>query len=152
MQDEIRAYNGLKLASRGDVEWTVGNQDNAKVGIRYNDKGLSVAYQYEDVDWCGSARIYGNELLGANREGKQHFFNLGYKFGNTLIAGNYGMFSGKSGDGIAQAIDSPDIHYFALGLKYFLDKRVSIYGGYIATDIQDDDKYVAIGAGMRFDF
>jgi len=130
---------GAYLGMDGDIEL-----DQAKAGIRYNANGLTAAYQYEDLDSNGGMTINGDKIPGANQAGSQHFFNLGYKFGNTLISGSYGMFSADN--------DGSDITYGALGLRYYLDKKTSIYGGYRVSDVDDADSYDAIGAGMRFDF
>lgn len=135
----------------------------AKAGIRYKGNGLTAAYQYEDVDYAGPVRAYGlstgfNALGGSEigspwSGGTFNFFNLGYKFGNTLIAGNYGRFSGDTG--------IQDVNYGALGVKYYFDKKVSIHGGYATTDIKQNNstgdvdgqgKYDIWGIGMRYDF
>jgi len=128
------AYNGIQRDQQSDI-------DNAKIGIRYNANGLTAAWQYEDVDNSGSIRINGNRVAGG-QQAKINFLNLGYKFGNTLIAGNYGKTDAKN--------NGQDVDYAALGVTYFLDKKVRVYGGWAQT--KTADTYDLWGAGIRYDF
>jgi predicted porin len=134
-----KTSDGLKVD--GFTQW--------KAGVRYVGNGLTAAYQFEDVDLGGSIRVNGLNV-GSAGEGKFNFVNLGYKFGNTLLAGNYGKFSA---DGDAQ-----DVDYLALGATYFFDKKVRVYGGWANTDTNTtteagkSGKYDTWGAGIRYDF
>jgi predicted porin len=135
----IAAYQNYKQKAVADV---AGKDDikQGKVGIRYKANGLTAALQYEDVDKAGSIRVNGNKIatIGA---AKVTFINLGYKFGNTLIAGNYGKTDADAGT---------DADYFAIGATYFFAKKVRAYLGYAQTET--DTKYKMFGAGMRYDF
>jgi predicted porin len=115
---------------------------NSKIGVRYKGQGLTAALQYEDVDNVGGIRVNGLPV-GRVGKGKVLFANLGYKFGNTLIAGNYGTTDAKSDL-------QKDIDYWALGARYYLAKKVSTYIGYAET--KQDTKYKLLGVGMRYDF
>lgn len=125
----------------------------AKAGIRYKGNGLTAAWQYEDVDTSGPIRADGLPTGFDATGGKFNFLNLGYKFGNTLIAGNYGNFRSED-DG------DQDVDYGAIGVKYFFDKKVSLHGGYTYIDVQsgvnnptaDKGTYDIWGIGMRYDF
>jgi len=128
------AYNGISRDQQSDI-------NQAKVGIRYSANGLTAAWQYEDVDNTGSVRINGNRIAGG-QEGKINFLNLGYKFGNTLIAGNYGKTDAAN--------NGQDVDYAALGVTYFLAKKVRVYGGWAQT--KTADTYDLWGAGLRYDF
>lgn len=138
----IAAYTSAEIQGDDAIK-------QAKAGIRYKANGLTAAYQYEDVDAGGSIRVNGNRVGDAG-EGKFNFVNLGYKFGNTLIAGNYGKFSAKG--------DAKDVDYLALGATYFFDKKVRVYGGWANTDTNttteagNSGKYDTWGAGIRYDF
>ena len=116
--------------------------DQAKIGIRYKGNGLTAALQYEDVDNAGAIRVNGLRV-GGNGEAKIIFANLGYKFGNTLISGNWGTTDTK-------ADNTSDVDYWALGARYYLAKKVSTYLGYAET--KQDTKYKMYGVGMRYDF
>ena len=129
----IAAYT--KIASAGD------DVKQGKIGIRYKANGLTAAFQYEDVDNVGSIRVNGNKVAGP-KSGKITFLNLGYKFGNTLIAGNYGMVSADN--------QGQDVDYGAIGATYFFAKKVRAYIGYAET--KTDTTYKMFGAGMRYDF
>jgi len=134
-----------------------------KGGVRYVGNGLTAAYQYENVDYAGPVKINGlstgfnggdiaKNLAGIDNGGTFNYFNLGYKFGNTLISGNYGFFSGD------EYVN--DVDYGAIGLTYFFDKKVRVYGGWSGTDIkkvsgtpQDGvGTFNTWGAGLRYDF
>ena len=117
-----------------------------KIGIRYKGNGLTAALQYENVDNVGSQRANGLRTTNRAQEGKILFANLGYKFGNTLIAGNYGKTDAESINGV----DVDDITYWALGARYYMAKKVSTYIGYSETD--QNDKYKLLGVGLRYDF
>jgi predicted porin len=133
------ALKYLHAATEGDIK----DIDQASAGIRYKGNGLTAAYQYEDVDLGGSVRVNGLRV-GSAGEGKFNFVNLGYKFGNTLIAGNFGGFKAKG--------DGADLDYWAIGAKYYFDKKVNAYLGYASTKVQNDDTYDTFGIGMRYDF
>ena len=147
----------LAYTKTGDPELADGTSieafKQAKAGIRYKGNGLTAAYQYEDVDVSGPVRADGLATGFTGSAGKFNFINLGYKFGNTLVAGNYGAFSAK------QDADQ-DTEYAALGLKYFFDKKVTLHGGYTgikvkggdANPVGDKGKYNIWGIGMRYDF
>jgi predicted porin len=126
-----------------NIEQPAGTDDitQMKAGIRYNANGLTAAWQYEDVDNSGSVRVNGIRLAGG-QEAKINFLNLGYKFGNTRIAGNYGKTDAAN--------NGQDVDYFALGVTYFLAKKVRVYGGYAQTELAEKSKLW--GAGMRYDF
>jgi hypothetical protein len=147
----------LAYTKTGDPELADGTSidafKQAKAGIRYKGNGLTAAWQYEDVDVSGPVRADGLATGFVPGAGEFNFFNLGYKFGNTLVAGNYGRFSGDTG--------IQDVNYGALGVKYFFDKKVSIHGGYSTTDVKQNNstgdvdgqgKYDIWGIGMRYDF
>ena len=153
--DGTGALNGTAVGSIsgtfGPVE-VMGSYQNAnrdqqsdikqmKAGIRYKANGLTAAWQYEDVDNSGSVRVNGNRIAGG-QEAKINFLNLGYKFGNTLIAGNYGKTDAAN--------NGQDVDYFALGARYSFAKKVHAYLGYAETTT--DTKYKMFGAGMRYDF
>jgi len=131
----IAAYSGLK--SEGTE-----TKNQGKVGVRYKGNGLTAALQFEDVDNVGSIRVNGNRIVGP-AAGKILFANLGYKFGNTLIAGNYGTTDADNTD--------KDVDYAAIGATYFFAKKVRAYIGYAVTD-NSFNKYKMFGAGMRYDF
>ena len=130
----IGAYTNANRSSLSDIK-------QGKVGVRYKGNGLTAALQYEDVDNVGSIRVNGNRVAGP-KSGKITFANLGYKFGNTLIAGNYGKTDADNNQG--------DVDYAAIGATYFLAKKVRAYVGYAVTE--SDNKYKMYGAGMRYDF
>lgn len=133
----IGAYQDIKQKGGGD------SLTQMKAGIRYKANGLTAAWQYEDVDNIGSIRVNGNNVTPAgNSGGKINYLNLGYKFGNTLVAGNYGSTSADN--------NGQDVDYWALGVTYFLAKKVRAYAGYAET--KTDTKYKMLGAGMRYDF
>lgn len=147
----ILAATGADIAGTDDADAT--NIDQKKIGIRYKGNGLTAAWQYEDVDSSGPVNAYGGMGTGFDSgAGKFNFLNLGYKFGNTLIAGNYGQFSGETG--------VADVDYGALGVTYFFDKKVRVYGGYATTDVKKINsvpangtgQYDRWGAGIRYDF
>lgn len=135
---------GVGCATAAGPAATCGGDsiDQAKIGVRYKGNGLTAALQYEDVDNVGSLRVNG---LGVGRvaKGKVLFANLGYKFGNTLISGNWGTVDVK-------ADNTSDVDYWALGARYYLAKKVSTYLGYAET--KQDTKYKLYGVGMRYDF
>ena len=137
----IAAYQNFKQKAVGTV---AGKDDvkQGKVGIRYKANGLTAALQYEDVDNVGSIRVNGNKLAGTPKSGKITFLNLGYKFGNTLIAGNYGMVDADDG--------GQDVDYFSIGATYFFAKKVRAVFGYAQTET--DTKYKLLGAYLRYDF
>jgi len=138
----IAGYQNFKQKAVGAV---AGKDDlkQAKLGIRYKANGLIAAFQWEDVDNIGSIRVNGNKVTPKGQKGgKIIFLNLGYKFGNTLIAGNYGK---VDADGAGQ-----DIDYLAIGATYFLSKKVRAVLGYAET--KTDTKYKLLGAYMRYDF
>lgn len=118
----------------------------SKIGVRYKGNGLTAALQYEDVDNVGRQIANGLPTTNAAAGGKILFANLGYKFGNTLIAGNYGKTDADNINNLAVE----DITYWALGARYYLAKKVSTYIGYSETD--QNDKYKLLGVGMRYDF
>ena len=132
------------------------NVEQGKLGIRYKGNGLTAAWQYEAVDSGGKLAVNGQkvgfgETTAALGEGDFNFLNLGYKFGNTLIAGNYGKFS-------ADSDAAGDTDYAALGVTYFFDKKVRVYGGWSMTNVDqvadfgNSSKYDTWGAGLRYDF
>jgi predicted porin len=147
----IAAYHNYRNRGVEDLE-IEGGEDvkQGKVGIRWKGQGLTAAYQFEDVDAGGSVRINGNRVVRQLGEGKFNFINLGYKFGNTLIAGNWGAFS-ADGDG-----PKSDVDYWTIGAKYYFAKKVSSYIGYAETKVKpdniEDTKYKLFGVGMRYDF
>jgi predicted porin len=130
----IGAYSNFNRNQLDDIK-------QAKLGIRYKANGLTAAWQYEDVDRVGSIRVNGNRV-GSVGAGKINFLNLGYKFGNTLVAGNYGKTDAAN--------NGQDVDYFALGARYYFAKKVHAYLGYAET--KTDTKYKMFGAGMRYDF
>lgn len=137
----IAAYTKYKQKAVGTV---AGKDDikQGKLGIRYKANGLTAALQWEDVDNVGSIRVNGNKLAGTPKAGTILFLNLGYKFGNTLIAGNYGTVDADD--------NGQDVDYAAIGATYFFAKKVRAYIGYAET--KTDTKYKMFGAGMRYDF
>jgi predicted porin len=146
----IAAWTTAKLA--GDAD----DIEQGKIGIRYKGNGLVAAWQYEAVDAGGKLAVNGQKVgfgdtTATMGTGDFNFLNLGYKFGNTLIAGNYGKFNGDD------AADG-NTDYAALGVTYFFDKKVRIYGGWSMTDVDqvenfgNSSKYDTWGAGMRYDF
>ena len=138
----IAAYTNFRNRSVGDIE---GGDDitQGKIGVRYKGNGLTAALQFEDVDNIGSIRVNGQKVTPAGQTGgKMTFANLGYKFGNTLIAGNYGTTDSDTG--------ASDVDYYAIGARYYFAKKVSAYLGWAET--KTDTKYKLIGAGMRYDF
>ena len=119
-----------------------------KVGVRYKGNGLTAAWQYENVDAIGSIRVNGHKVATLG-EGTINYFNLGYKFGNTLITGSYGLTSGEN--------DAGDVDYLMLGARYYFAKKVSTYIGYAesklsSNPLEESVKYKMFGAGMRYDF
>lgn len=139
------AYTNAKFQAADDVE-------QKKAGIRYKGNGLTAAWQYEDVDSSGPIRADGLATGFQASAGKFNFLNLGYKFGNTLLAGNYGNYSADD-DG------DQDVDYGAIGVRYFFDKKVSLHGGWTGIKVQSavnategEGKYNIWGAGMRYDF
>jgi len=132
----IGAYTSISRDQLSDIK-------QAKVGVRYNANNLTAAWQYEDVDNRGSIRVNGlNVTPAGSAAAKINFLNLGYKFGNTLIAGNYGKTDAADG--------GTDVDYYALGVTYFLAKKVRVYGGYANTDT--GTSFDLWGAGIRYDF
>jgi len=131
----IGAYTKANRSGLSDVK-------QGKIGARYKGNGLTAAVQWEDVDNSGSIRINGNTVPGGKVSGNILFLNLGYKFGNTLIAGNYGKTDADN--------NGQDIDYGAIGATYFLSKTVRAYLGWAQT--KTDEKYNLYGAGMRYDF
>ncbi|MEA1890044.1 MAG: porin [Pseudomonadota bacterium] len=136
----IAAYNnfrnrGTEVAEGGDdvKQW--------KVGARYKGNGLTAAIQYEDVDAVGGIKVNGNKLTSVGA-GSILFLNLGYKFGNTLIAGNWGTTDADN--------DGQDVDYYAIGARYYFAKKVSTYVGFANT--KTDTDYSMFGAGLRYDF
>ena len=144
----IAAYSSV------NTDTVLDDIKQAKVGIRYAGNGLTAAWQYEDVDTSGPVNAYGGMPTGfVGGAGQFNFVNLGSKFGNTLVAGNYGRFSGDTG--------IQDVNYGALGARYYFDKKVSLYGGYAYTDVKQNNsvtnipgqgKYDRWGMGLRYDF
>ncbi|MCK5359376.1 MAG: porin [Gammaproteobacteria bacterium] len=131
-----RAIDSLGIAGGDDIKQT-------KIGVRYKGNGLTAALQFEDVDNIGSIRVNGHNVTPAGQTGgKITFANLGYKFGNTLIAGNYG--TTDSDTGVA------DVDYYAIGARYFFAKKVSAYIGWAET--KTENSYKLIGTGLRYDF
>ena len=145
------------LKAKTSVTETGASADDitqASAGIRYKGNGLTAAYQYEDVDLAGPINADGLPTgFDTFTAGKFNFINLGYKFGNTLIAGNYGNFRSED-DG------DQDVDYGAIGVRYFFDKKVSLHGGYTNIDVQsgvndpaaNKGTYDIWGIGMRYDF
>lgn len=137
--DVIAAYTKANVVGDDDTK-------QGKVGVRYKGNGLTAAIQYEDVDAVGGVKVNGNRLTAIGA-GSVLFLNLGYKFGNTLIAGNYGT---VDADNTALGTPGQDVDYWALGARYYFAKKVSTYIGYAET--KTDTKYSMFGAGMRYDF
>jgi len=138
----IAAYQNFKQKAVGTV---AGKDDvkQVKLGARYKANSLTAAVQWEDVDSIGSIRVNGNKVTPSGQKGgKILFLNLGYKFGNTLIAGNYGK---TSADGSGQ-----DVDYAAIGVTYFFGKKVRGVLGYAVTET--DTKYKLLGGYLRYDF
>jgi predicted porin len=136
--DVIAAYTKANVVGDDDTK-------QGKVGVRYKGNGLTAAIQYEDVDAVGGIKVNGNKLTTVGA-GSILFLNLGYKFGNTLIAGNYGKTDADNVNGVA----GQDVDYWALGARYYFAKKVSTYIGYAET--KTDTKYKMFGAGLRYDF
>ena len=152
--DVIVGYNNYRNRGNEVVTPAVeGGPDikQGKVGVRYKGNGLTAAWQYEDVDSVGSIRVNGHKVAQIG-EGTINYFNLGYKFGNTLLTGSYGKTSGEN--------DAGDVDYLMLGARYYFAKKVSTYIGYAETkldsnaagDASDGVKFKMFGAGMRYDF
>ncbi|GMR06390.1 MAG: trimeric porin PorB [Gammaproteobacteria bacterium] len=138
----IAGYQNFKQRAVGAV---AGKDDvkQVKLGVRYKANGLIAAFQWEDVDSIGSIRVNGHKVTPKGQKGgKIIFLNLGYKFGNTLIAGNYGK---TDADGSGQ-----DVDYGAIGVTYFFAKKVRAVLGYAVTET--DTKYKMFGTYLRYDF
>jgi len=149
----IGAYlNFRNRTSSGCSGPACGTDDikQGKIGVRYKGNGLTAALQYENVDNVGRQIANGLATNNAALEGKILFANLGYKFGNTLIAGNYGKTDADDITVNGVKVGVSDITYWALGARYYLAKKVSTYIGYSETD--QNDKYKLLGVGMRYDF
>jgi predicted porin len=152
--DVIVGYNNYRNRSIDDVVPAIaGGPDvkQGKIGVRYKGNGLTAAWQYENVDNIGVIKVNGHSVTGSLGEGTVNYFNLGYKFGNTLITGSYGLTSGEN--------DVGDVDYLMLGARYFFAKKVSTYIGYAETKLDANAavgdggvKYKMFGAGMRYDF
>jgi predicted porin len=159
--DVIAAYTAKNNVGADDTK-------QGKVGVRYKGNGLTAAIQYEDVDSVGGIKVNGNALTTVGA-GSVLFLNLGYKFGNTLIAGNYGKVDADNVGPIAgQDVDywtigaryyfakkvssyiGQDVDYWAIGARYYFAKKVSSYIGYANT--KTDTDYSMFGAGLRYDF
>ena len=146
--DVIVGYNNYRNRSVGAI---AGGPDvkQGKVGVRYKGNGLTAAWQYEDVDSIGAVKVNGHQVASLG-DGTINFFNLGYKFGNTLITGSYGKTSGEN--------DVGDVDYLMLGARYYFAKKVSTYIGFAETKLDanagagDGVTYKMFGAGMRYDF
>jgi predicted porin len=137
----IGAYTNANRSGLSDIK-------QGKIGARYKGNGLTAAIQWEDVDSIGAIKVNGNTVTPAGQTGgKILFLNLGYKFGNTLIAGNYGK---TDADDTALGTPGQDIDYWTLGARYYFAKKVSTYIGYAET--KTDTKYKMFGAGLRYDF
>ena len=136
--DVIAAYTAANNVGADDTK-------QGKVGVRYKGNGLTAAIQYEDVDSVGGIKVNGNKLTTVGA-GSILFLNLGYKFGNTLIAGNWGSTDADDVNGVV----GQDVDYWAIGARYYFAKKVSTYIGYANT--KTDTDYSMFGAGMRYDF
>jgi len=121
----------------------VKDEDNVKVGARYKTGGFTGFVQYEDVDNGGPIRANGNSIISNVGKGSYLLVGLGYKFGNNLVAGNFGTFDSDSGN--------TDVDYFAIGLTHFFSKKTRGYVGYSSIDTDSNDASM-FGAGLRFDF
>ncbi|MFW2438231.1 MAG: porin [Arenicellales bacterium] len=150
--DVILAYTNYRNRGIEDnVPPIEGGPDikQGKIGVRYKGNGLTAAWQYEDLDRIGSIRVNGHRVASLG-EGTINYFNLGYKFGNTLLTGSYGLTSGEN--------DIGDVDYAMLGARYYFAKKVSTYIGYAETKLDSNAgggnsvKYKMFGAGMRYDF
>ena len=137
--DVIAAYTAKNNEGADDTK-------QGKVGVRYKGNGLTAAIQYEDVDSVGGIKVNGNKLTTVGA-GSILFLNLGYKFGNTLIAGNWGT---VDADNVTTGVAGQDVDYWAIGARYYFAKKVSTYIGYANT--KTDTDYSMFGAGLRYDF
>jgi len=137
--EAIAAYTKANVVGDDDTE-------QGKIGVRYKGNGLTAAIQWEGVDAVGNIKVNGNTLTKVGA-GDVLFLNLGYKFGNTLIAGNWGT---VDADNTAAGTPGQDVDYWAIGARYYFAKKVSTYIGFANT--KTDTDYSMFGAGLRYDF
>ncbi|NOZ10318.1 MAG: porin [Gammaproteobacteria bacterium] len=120
-----------------------GGDQNKKVAARYKAGGITVFGQYEDVEIKDSFRANNNKLA---TQGTGNFLMLGggYKFGNNLMAVQWGQFRGDTG--------YADADHVSVSITHFFNKKSRVYAGYSNVDVSGVDSADMWGAGLRYDF
>lgn len=159
------SFGGIYGSLSHAFEQTTGADDTiTSLQLGYKAGGLNVAFGYQDEKTklennmlaasydFGSFALSGGYQSGKTDAGKkENGYNLGVEvpFGAFKLSAGYAAGESKS--------DNAESTGFALGAKYALSKRTSLYGGYSSVEIEDaagvttkEKKIFAVG--VRHDF
>jgi general bacterial porin, GBP family len=113
----------------------------------------TISFQYEKTD-------RDNRPTNDTDEGEYIFLGYQFKLGNTTLVAQGGLFENGGGD--VTGVLNQDATYYALGAIYNFSKTFRVFGGYRATELENEDVTPGniqtvrddnvITVGMRKDF
>lgn len=157
------AFYSLMNENKKDANGNKIEDDAFGIGLRYNNAGLDVSYNYHELD----------NVLG------QHFLGASYDFGAVKVLGNYTLFDfdaagAEEGQSAAIGVSVPvgngtiyagygmerdvagvannDFDSFAVTYDHALSKRTSLYAGFRRVEPDRGDSKDNYGVGVYHKF
>lgn len=114
-----------------------GRKGNSKAGMRARFGDFTGFIQYEDVSLMGT-QVRDHDIL---------FLGARYRIGKTMLVAQYGDLDDNDGN-------NRDQTYYALGGRYFFDRRTSAYVGYKNSSFDEPDQkdLSTVMVSFRYDF